>query len=240
MGHHDTTSISSPSIAEVLDQFLRDQEQRLAPRTYQQYENVIRLLRQCLNNYAYNRLSKAESVLFERHYQANGDGHREFCKIFGPKHILPNVDQFLNYFMVRKVIAGRALLRAAGTVTKKLAKWMAQRGYADADEAENAVEQGGAAARNLPKADELAALLHDLAEDQGQESVDEKIDGYFVISRVSPGHIWLEGYLDGQKVGPISVPEEISGRCKCGWTISGVVARAGKEWFLLEAWNVYS
>jgi len=45
----------------------------------------------------------------------------EFCDIFGPEHILSSIDEFLGYFMVRKVIAGKALLRTAGTTTKRLA-----------------------------------------------------------------------------------------------------------------------
>ena len=31
--------------------------------------------------------------------------------------------------MIRKVIAGRDLKRAAGSVTKKLSKWLAEKGY---------------------------------------------------------------------------------------------------------------
>lgn len=36
-----------------------------------------------------------------------------------------------------------------------------------------------------------------------------------------------------------AVPEEISSRCKVGWTISGVVGRLGKRWQLVGARNVY-
>ena len=45
------------------------------------------------------------------------------------------------------------------TVTKKLAAWLAERGYADTKTAEVAVEQGAAAARDLPKAEALATRL---------------------------------------------------------------------------------
>ena len=36
-------------------------------------------------------------------FQRRGEQHREFCDIFGPEHILENVGEFLNYFMVSKV-----------------------------------------------------------------------------------------------------------------------------------------
>ena len=41
--------------------------------------------------------------------------------IFGPEKIPGNVAEFLDYFMVRKVMCGKDLMRAAGTVMKKLA-----------------------------------------------------------------------------------------------------------------------
>ena len=40
--------------------------------------------------------------------------------MFGPEKIAENLGEFLDYFMVRKVIAGQELLKASGTVTGKL------------------------------------------------------------------------------------------------------------------------
>ena len=65
------------------------------------------------------------------------------------------------------------------------------------------------------------------------------IEGHFTLTRVDTGKVWLEEILGGREVGPIELPEMISSRCKPGWTISGIVARAGKAWRLVEAWNVY-
>jgi len=39
--------------------------------------------------------------------------------------------EFLGYFMPRKVMCGKDLMQAAGTVTKKLAKWLAEKGYVE-------------------------------------------------------------------------------------------------------------
>jgi len=231
-------SPAHPSIAQVLAQFLADQRDRLSAKTFAQYESVIELLEHSLNGYAYQSLGKSDAKLFERLFNAKGDKHREFCEIFGPEHILPNVGEFLNYFMVRKVIAGKDLLRAAGTVTKKLAAWLAERDYAGAADVEDAMEQGATAARDLPKADELAARLHRFAEDQERGDEDDEVEDYFTLTRVEPGKIWLEA-MDGRELGPIEVPKEVSSRCKVGWSISGVVGRIGKRWRIVEAWNVY-
>lgn len=231
--------IAEPTIAEVLKQFLADQRQRLAPKTFASYEYVIDLLQHSLNGSAYQSLGKSESALFERLFKASGADHREFCEIFGPEHILPNIGEFLGYFMVRKVIAGKDTLRAAGTVTKKLARWLAEKGYVKAEDAGVAADRGGAAARDLPKAEELAALLREFAEDQERGGEESEIEDHFTLTRVEPGRLWLEGMLDGRSVGPVKVPEQISRRCRVGWSISGVIAHAGKAWRFVEAWNVY-
>jgi len=120
---------AEPSIRRVLEDFLEAQRTRLAPRTLARYEAVLDLLRSYLNGYAHESLSAPEAARFERSYNAEGKEHREFCDLFGPEKIVENLGSFLGYFMIRKVMAGEDLLRAAGTVTKKLSKWLAGKGY---------------------------------------------------------------------------------------------------------------
>ncbi len=119
---------ASPTIEQVFDEFLGDQRRRLRPRTLSKYEDVLGLLRDHLNGYAYQSLSTAEAALFDRYYNAPGDKHLEFCQLFGPDKIVANLGGFLGYFMIRKVVAGQDLKRAAGTVTKKLSTWLARAG----------------------------------------------------------------------------------------------------------------
>lgn len=71
--------------------------------------------------------------------------------MFGPDKITENLGEFLDYFMVRKVIAGEELLKAAGTVTGKLMRWLGERGYIDAASAAAAGEQAREAARDLAR-----------------------------------------------------------------------------------------
>lgn len=239
MVHNDGVEIAKPSIAEVLAQFLVDQRERLAPRTFVQYEHVVELLTQSLDGYAYQSLDELDAKLFDRLYNAEGNEHREFCEIFGPAHILPNVGPFLDYFMVRKVIAGKDLLRAAGTVTKRLVTWLVEKGYARVEDASDAAERGAAAARDLPKARELAFRLRRFADGQERGDEADEVEDHFTITRVGRDKVRLEGMLDGRELGPIDVPDDISRRCKVGWTISGVVGRVGKRWRIVEAWNAY-
>ena len=114
--------VADPAIAKVLDEFLDEQRRRLAPRTFRKYDDVIGLLKDCLDGYGHLFLDSREERLFDRFFSAEGDEHREFCEIFGPEHILPSYGEFLGYFMIRKVDASEDTMRAAGTVTRKLAR----------------------------------------------------------------------------------------------------------------------
>ena len=103
------------TIDQALDAFLGDQRARLSDRTYRNYEDVIRLLRDSLNTYAYSSLDARDS---KRWQKASDAGDEEaFCHLFRPQEIPPHLGEFLGYVVVRKAIAGQELLKAAGTVT---------------------------------------------------------------------------------------------------------------------------
>ncbi len=227
-----------PTISEVLTEYLAAEKERVATSTFAKYTDVIELLKHSLDMYAPNGLGETEHALWEKHFNADGDAHKEFCDIFGPGHILPNVGEFLNYFMVHKVMAGGDLLRASATVTKKLARWLADHGYVAIEDAAVAVEQGADAARDLPAAAKLAALLYDLtaARFTPRES---DIEGRFGITKVESRRIWLRDEDDGRDYGAVPLPEVATKLCRVGWTISGAVRRSGKGWHLVEAFGAY-
>lgn len=228
-----------PTISQVLGEFLAEQKARLSERTFSQYASVVQLLTHSLNSYAYQDLSKEESTLFDRLCAAKGKDHREFCDIFGPDRIISNFGEFLNYFMVRKVMAGKDLMRAAGTVTKKLARWLAEKGYVSGESGETGAARGAEAARSLPKAREFADRLDDFTRWQEPGELKDVVEGHFTIERVEPGRLWLEGYLGEGTFGPVALPEELTRLAVTGWRVSGVVGRFGGRWRLAEVWNVY-
>src|SRR5262245_34933890 len=227
-----------PTISEVLAEYLRTEKSRLAPKTHARYTDVIGLFTHSLNGYAASSLSQFERAHFDKHFDAKGDQHREFCDIFGPDHILKNVGEFLNYFMVRKVIVGADTLQASGTVMKKMAKWLVEQGYAKSDDANLAIEQGSDAARDLPAAEKLSAILYDLTAGR-HEPRDSDIEGRFSITKVEPGRVWLQDEDDGENYGPILLSEKATKLCRVGWTISGAVRKSGNRCVLVEAFQVY-
>jgi hypothetical protein len=225
----------SPNIEQVLGEFLTEEKARLAPRTYRNYEYVVELLQHCLNDYGPNYLDPSERSRWEKAYETDDEA---FCHLFGPEKIADCLGEFLGYFMIRKVMAGEELLRAAGTVTKKLAKWLGQRQLLSEAAAAASVERGAEAGRDLPRAERLSRLLYEQSRrvpiDVRSLSDDDYIEDYLMIERVEPKALWFEG-----SVGPVPVPKEATDLAKEGWSVNVVLGRKGKTWHVLEVGNVY-
>lgn len=237
---------ADPTIDEVFEEFLAQQRKRLKPKTVSRYEDVLDLLRHHLNGYAYEGLSEVESALYDRHFNAEGGEHREFCQIFGPDKITQSLGMFLGYFMIRKVMAGQDLKRAAGTVTKKLAKWLAAEGYVSDEEAQAGADRSAEAARDLPKADRAARILFDAVENLTIDPNDLADEDYlefdhFTIIKVEPGKLWLDNFEGGKthRYGPVPVPNSATKLLREGWDISCSLWRARGKWRIVEVANVY-
>lgn len=239
--------IAEPAIEQVLEEFMADLRKTLKPRTVSGYKDVIQLLSDYLNGYAYQALSKAESAMFDKYYDAEGKEHREFCQVFGPEKITGELGGFLGYFMTSKVMAGGEFKRLAGTVARKLSKWLAERGFISEEDAEMGEEEGAAAARDLPKAEKAGRLLYQAADsvvfdpDAIDDSDFHEFDHY-TIEKIEPGNIWLQVFEGrGRKVivGPIAVPKDATKLLQRGWDISCALACIRGKWKMVEFANVY-
>lgn len=232
-------SAASPAeatIDDLFEAFLTDQRTRLAARTVRNYEAIIGLLRDCLNGYGHQSLDADERRRWEAAYDQDEDA---FVHLFGADKITENLGEFLDYFMIRKVAAGEELLRSAGTVTKKLVRWLADGGHLDPAGARAAADHAAEAARDLPKAEKLSRLLYEHALRSIDIDVDEVDDGDFIedflmIDRVEPGLLWFEG-----GIGPVKVPRAASALARPGWALSISLARSRGQWRLIEVGNVY-
>ncbi len=230
----------------VLEEFLTEQRKRLKPATVSGYEGVVTLIKDHLNGYGHTNLSKAELSLFDRLYNAGGAEHREFCQLFGPEKIIDNIGDFLGYFIIRKVMAGADFKRTAGTVTKKLSKWLAEKGYISEEASMEGFEEGATAARDLPKAEKAAEILYRAAEDSIADT-DELDDqdymefDHYSISRIEPGKLWIVIYEKDKRgtLGPISVPKSATSLLGEGWDISCALGKVKGKWRIIEMGNVY-
>ncbi|RIK10768.1 MAG: hypothetical protein DCC49_02260 [Acidobacteria bacterium] len=238
----------TPSIDSVLDDFLADERERLSERTFRNYADVVGLLKDYLNSYAYEDLGEFDKKRWQRAYDGGDEG--AFTNLFGPDQIVPNLSMFLGYFMVRKVVAGEELLRASGTVTRKLAKWLERREYIDSADARIGADAGAEAARDLPRAEKLTGLLHEVSLGGPRvasfEDLDEAdlIEDYVDIARVEEGAIWFgPGWASASEmdetIGPIEVPREASDLAQVGWNLYAELARVDGRWYLIGVGSIY-
>lgn len=224
------------TIAAVLDAFLDEQHRQASARAAASSEEVVSLLRHCLERYGYESLGRVDRTRFEKAF-AQGD-EEAFCKGFGPEHILGHLDVFLYYFMVHKVTANRGLLRAAGSVTGALAVFLYDQGYVGEAERAGAVELAARAARDLPRAERLAGLLYKQSSqlpdfDPAEVPEGDWLEGCLVIEAVEPDALFFDG-----GIGPVATCDEAARLAEPGWVVNVVLARIEGSWRVIEVGNV--
>lgn len=230
-------TVADPNIEMVLKQFLSEQRERLKVRTFRRYEEVVTLMEHCLNLYGYQELESAtETTLYLR---LSDYKNLAFCVIFGPDKIISGLSTFLGYFMIRKVVGSEVLLRSAGTVTKKLIKWLLENDHIDRKTASKALEIAAEAARELPAAERLARLLYDYAQTNAPRHWTAELDDYFTVEDVAASFVYLSGVSTETGLVEVSLPEEIIAHCKVGWQINLLLGETRNGWRILETGNVY-
>ena len=226
------------TIKQVFKEFLKEQQARLKPRTYGGYEDAIYFFEQCLNGYAHQYLNEKDSKLFDKLYNEN---NKEFCEIFGPDKIgSSEISEFLNYFMIRKVMGSKELMKTVGRVMQKFVKWMDEKEYMLEEEYENVAETVAELKDEIPKVKELSNLIYDYIQNNAPEDFTQTVDGYFRVTEIENSKLWLVDYIEHKKkIGPVFVSTEISSMCKVGWVICLEIGKTSKGWEMLESGCVY-
>ena len=226
------------TIKQVMEEFLEAQKARLKPRTYSGYEYAIELFEDYLNGYAYQYLDEDDNKLFDKLYEGED---KEFCEIFGPDKIGSyEIGDFLDDFMIRKVAGSKDFMTTVGRVMRKFVKWMKEKGYMDEEEYGRSAEVVDELKDELPAVTELSDLIYNYIEDHHPGAVTETRDGYFTVTKIKPGKLWLGDYMgSGEDIGPVIVSDAISSICKVGWTICLEMGRTSKGWEMMGSGNVY-
>ena len=199
----------------------------------------LELLRHGLDGYGYQHLSRADR---DRWSTAFNDGEEDaFCRMFGAREIAKYVDEFLGYFLIRKVLMPEEEVARTVEDVRSFVDWLAAEGELTPAASRKALGAIAMASVDLPAAERLGRLLYEIGRANAAKvrrgappEFDESVDDFLVIERVAPGRIW---FLHG--VGPIKVPEAASAAARPGWTINLVLGRRGAEWEVLEVGNVY-
>jgi hypothetical protein len=228
---------AAPTIEQLLDEFLAEQEARLSPATFRKYASTAELLWMHLNGYGHDTLSDVELERFERAFEDDGD-EEAFCHLFGADQLIEQIPPFLNWFMLRKVMARESDLRAAATTSYKLVRWLCDRGHAGGEAAQRALEAAASARHDLPAADRLSGLLYDqsggLFGPEPAQPGARTVEDYLSIERTERGALWFEGGL-----GPLEVSDEAAELAKPGWSLFATLACENGRWRLLEHGVVY-
>jgi len=226
---------SDKTIDQIFAEFLAEQEARLSEATYRKYENIIEyLFRGHLERYRPGHNDQAGSAAITK---AGGT----YCGTYGAEDAVSGFTEFLGYYMPHKVIAGNETMKAAGTVIKKLEKWLGTKGYIEKTDAGGRRERVRVLARDLGASQKVLDMLEDWinSDDYPSPIRGKRIEGHFWIDRIEPGRLWLSEMLGEESdIGPIKVPQEISRACKEDWDIGCVVAKTGREWRFVEVWNI--
>src|ERR1022692_1867938 len=143
------TTKPTKTISQVFEEFLADQKDRISAKTFSKYRSIMQLYESYLESYWPGHDGESSKIT-----KAGGT----YCSTFGPEDVTGGYSEFLVYFMPRKVMCGKETMQAAGTVTKKLAKWLAEKGYVE--DTEDAQERAGEAAKDLPNAQVVLDILY--------------------------------------------------------------------------------
>ncbi len=217
-------------IDESIRLFLNEISNKLSSKTVQKYEYILELFHDYLADHAElsHEENKDGSILLTADTQELHDGQ---------------VSNFLEWFLIRKVIGPAWLNTSAPGIMQKYIKWLDKNGLLAEGAMDDVVETTKKAAKDLPRVEKAASLLYRLCDKNSKRfAVDDfededYMEGYGKVIEISGDKIHLD--YDGEDTGPIQITKEIARYLKEGDTINLVVGRKGKLWYPLEVGNVY-
>ena len=208
----------------MLDGYLRTERARLASRTYARDAEVIGWLKKSLNTDGLKDLTPEEHEQFRSRGFDFERGDPPYCEAVGPYYLMLHLPTFLTAAQLRRLEAPPELPDQAGTVVKKLAKWLETHGYISALAVRAVRDMAAEVGQRTPAMDELAQRLQALTQDV-EYFEEEDVPGDFEITHVEPEGLWLHDHIDDSVYGPVPVPDDVHDLCPVGWMIAGTLGR---------------
>jgi len=225
-------------LKDILEKFLDEQQERLAKRTFVKYNDVITLFEDYLDGYAYQHLDEEEAKSFEKKLFNES---KQYCELYSTDRLDSiELDEFMTYFMIRKVMASQELLKNTGTVLRKFVKWLKENSYIKEEKFKQLYDTVNEKKGDLPKVEKLSELLYDNGRRNSIYTYDDYEEDNFIISKVEDDKLWLESFLEENKeIGPVKVSKKISSLAQIGWSVYLVLGKSDGSWFIIESGNVY-
>jgi len=217
-------------IVKSIGAFLEEISAKYSAKTVRKYGDILGLFQDYL--VSYGEISYKEDKHGELILTAD-------TSEFGFGH----VSNFLEWFLIKKVMGPQWMMKAAPTIMQKYFKWLDEKGLLAAGMMGEVLNTTKQAAKDLPRVDQAAELLFNLCDLNSSKYMDTDFDdddymeGYGEVTWILGDKLYLD--YEGEKIGPIQITKEIAGHLKKDDTVNLVVRRIGKKWVPLEVGNVY-
>jgi hypothetical protein len=213
-----------------IELFLGETGGKISKKTGEKYKDVLWLFQDYLARYAElaHEEDKDGNIVLTANTTELTDGQ---------------VENFLEWFLIRKVMGPAWLSSSAPGIMKKYIKWLDQNGLVAEGAMDEALEVTKKATKDLPRVEKASELLYELC--QMNEMIlagtvfrdHNYMEGYGEVTDITGDKLYLD--YDREITGPVLITVEIARYLKKGDTINLVVGRKGKIWYALEVGNVY-
>ena len=210
------------TIDQIFKEFLADQEARLSPTTFESTRT---------SSTSTGRTWRATGPITRGRIDAITKARGTYCGTFGAEDTTSGFSEFLGYFMPHKVIAGNETMKAAGTVVKKLAKWLVAEGLHARATTVRRRERAARGSRDLPASqkllDELERLAHrEIRPGQGGQEARGPLLDPAGSSPAGSGSSRCSATT--RRSARSRSPRRSRRACKVGWDVGGVVAKTSE------------
>lgn len=221
------------TINEAFLEYLKEQKEDLSPRTYNDYQNLISLFEEYLDECASDDLYEEDKELYKENQK---NEHKEYCQIFDLAYITPlDIEYLLEDYLINDFGASATFVETSRRFFRKFLPWAYEKGYLDPENYNELAEVVGSIRKKSKKTasqvQEFGRALCDYVDAHPAEENPEWKGGDFEITRIEPGRLWVEDYLDPHReIGPVKVSEEVSSLAKVGWFINFGIVKVGDVW----------
>jgi len=222
------------TITQVLARFITAKRTSLSPETVRRYEKFIGLWQDYLDRYGLLLLTPSEKIFWNKRCGSD----TQITKIFGPGLLVRSAVPFLGEFVVRELGTQLPVLEYAGTVVRRLTKWLFEEGLVSPSET-NILWWAGTRAR-----EELVPAALALACVNIQYGIRYDLRGTFRASvyrlrselcEVLPG--CLRFAVKGRAL-DVELSKCVTELCRPGWVFTLKLYAKGLSWGLAGAENV--
>ncbi len=231
------------TIKEAFQEFLTEQRLSRSPRTCRDYENLISLFEEYLDECVPDELYEEDKLLYEEKHQ---NERKEYCQIFDLAYISAyDIEYLLEDYMINDFGASATFVETSRRFFRKFLPWAHEKAYVEPDHySELAKVVGGIREKKKKATSQVREFGLELCDYVDAHPVEENPDwkaGDFEIMRIEPGKLWVEDYLDPHReIGPVIVSEEASSLAKVGWYLNFGIVKTGDFWQITYVEKVFS